>query len=194
MIVYIDGENVVYQLSEMLKGKRNSVSRDTLLEISLRKILEKLLKTDKIEVRYYTTSLRLIKTDPILEKRSQDMMKWSEKWANALVEQDISIIKAGKLKVRDSEPCPRCGFQKAIFREKGVDVRLAVDLVVDSVEEKNLIVWSSDADLLPAVQVAKRNGARVKNIANKESLNWALARQCGEWQLYSKLDIKRVGK
>ncbi len=194
MIVYIDGENVVHQLTQLLGNPKVSSSRDILLRLNIRKLLQKILKDKNIKIRYYTTALRLVKTDPILEKKSREMMKWSGDWANALVKQDIAIIKAGKLKVRESEPCPRCGFVKSVFREKGVDVRLAVDMVTDSMTEKNLIVWSSDADLLPAVQVAKRNGARVKNITSKESLNWALAKQCGEWQLYGKSDIKKASQ
>jgi uncharacterized LabA/DUF88 family protein len=190
MIVYIDGENVVHQLTQLLGSSKTSPKREVLLRLNIRKLLQKILKDKNIKIRYYTTALRLVKTDPILEKKSREMMKWSGDWANSLVKQDIAIIKAGKLKVRESEPCPRCGFVKSVFREKGVDVRLAVDMVTDSMTEKNLVVWSSDADLLPAVQVAKRNGARVKNIASKESLNWALAKQCGEWQFYRKSDIK----
>lgn len=86
---------------------------------------------------------------------------------------------------RDGIVCKNCGHREAVFREKGVDVRLAVDLLVDSESDKTLVVWSSDADLLPAVSVVKERGARIKNLAHKDALNWGLARQCGEWQTYT---------
>lgn len=192
MIVYIDGENAVHQIVEILKKSKKYANRNNILKFNLRGLLEKQLHAKDFEIRYYTTTLRLIRTDPILEKKSRAMMRWSEQWANNLAKQDISIVKAGKLKVRDGELCPRCGYQEAIFREKGVDVRLAVDMVVDSAEEKQLVVWSSDADLLPAVQIAKRSGARIKNIAHKDFLNLALARQCGEWQVYEDENLVKI--
>lgn len=196
MIVYIDGENVIHQLVGVLQKNKKNTTRDAVLKFPVRKLLENILHTKDFEIRYYTTALRLLRTDPILEKRSRNMMKWSEKWANNLTSQNISIIKAGKLKVREGEVCPRCGYNEVIFREKGVDVRLAVDMVVDSTEEKQLVLWSSDADLLPAVQIAKHNGARVKNIAHKDFLNFAVAKQCGEWQIYDdkNLKVKRAKK
>jgi uncharacterized LabA/DUF88 family protein len=193
MVVYIDGENVVHQLVEMCRRKNPASTRKDILNFDLSSLLCDVLhvKPEDLEIRYYTTALRLVRTDPILEKKSREMMQWSETWANALTSQGIFLVKAGKLKVRDSEVCPRCGYQEAVFREKGVDVRLAVDMVVDSAENKQLVLWSSDSDLLPAVQVAKRNGARIKNIAFEELLNWALARQCGEWQVYNRANIMK---
>ncbi len=194
MIVYLDGENVVHQLVDAAKALGLAESRKDIIGLGLVGLLKKLLKADDLTVRYYTTTLRLVRTDPVLEQRSRDMMEWSEAWANSLVEQDVQIVKAGKLRVRDGELCPRCGNQEVIFREKGVDVRLAVDLLVDSEQDKNLVVWSSDADLVPAIQVAKRRGARVKNIAHKAHLNWGVARQCGEWQTYTDKELTQLFK
>ena len=122
------------------------------------------------------------------------MMAWSEAWANNLNRQSVKLVKAGKLKVRSTEVCPRCGYQEAIFREKGVDVRLAVDMLVDAETEKQLVLWSSDADLLPAIQVVKRKGARVKNIAHTDFINWAVAKQSGEWQTFDDKDLRKLLK
>jgi hypothetical protein len=93
---------------------------------------------------------------------------------------------------RDGVVCKNCGFRQPVLQEKGVDVRLAVDLMVDSETEKMLVIWSSDADLLPAVSVVKGRGARVKNLAHKDSLNWGLARQSGEWQTYTDRQLMKV--
>lgn len=194
MIVYLDGENVVHQIVDAAKKINLAYTRSDIISLNLVSLLKHLLKAEDLTVRYYTTTLRLVKTDPILEQRSREMMTWSEQWANALVEQGIQIVKAGKLKVRDGEICPSCGHQEAVFREKGVDVRLAVDLLVDADTEKNLVVWSSDADLIPAIQVVKRRGARVKNIAHVDYLNLAVARQCGEWQTYDNRQLKNLFK
>lgn len=185
MIVYIDGENVVHQIVSALRSAKRIENRNDILGMDLAGMIKKLVGSEDLTIKYYTTRLKLIRTDPILEEKSREMMKWSGVWANHLIEQDIQIIKAGNMKVRDSAVCPRCGYQESIFREKGVDVRLAVDMLVDVAKDKTLIVWSADADLLPAIQVAKHMGARVKNVAHKDQLNWGLARQSGEWQTYT---------
>jgi len=193
MIIYLDGENVVHQLMDVLRRTGHLQTRDDMLKVNLVELIRELVgHPAEFKVKYYTTTLKLVKTDEDLEKRSGDMIAWTALWTNHLAEQGIEVIKAGKLMARDGIVCKNCGFQQPVFREKGVDVRLAVDLVVDSETEKTLVVWSSDADLLPAIQVVKSRGARVKNLTHKDSLNWGLARQCGEWQTYTDSQLIKV--
>lgn len=185
MIVYLDGENVVHQLMDVLRRSGRMQTRDDLLHVNLVELIHQLIgHPADFQIKYYTTTLQLVTTDEDLEKRSGDMIAWTALWTNHLKDQGIEVVKAGKLRAREGIICKNCGHQETVFREKGVDVRLAVDLVVDSETDKTLVVWSSDADLLPAIQVAKSRGARVKNLARKDALNWALARQCGEWQTF----------
>ena len=192
MIVYLDGENVVHQLIDTLRRSGRMQTRDDLLKVNLVELIKQLLRTSTFTVKYYTTTLKLVKTDEDLEKRSSDMIAWTALWTNHLAEQGIEVIKAGKLMAREGIVCKNCGHQETVFREKGVDVRLAVDLVVDSETDKLLVIWSSDADLLPAIQVVKSRGARVKNLALADALNWGLARQCGEWQTYTDAQLIKI--
>ena len=184
MIIYLDGENVVHQIMDVLRRSGRFQTRDDLLKVNLVELITQLVGPVDFKVKYYTTTLQLVKTDEDMEKRSADMIAWTAKWVNHLTEQGIEVIKAGKLMARDGITCKNCGHREPVFREKGVDVRLAVDLVVDSDTDKTLVIWSSDGDLLPAIEVAKSRGARVKNLAHKDQLNWGLARQAGEWQTY----------
>ncbi|HVQ44409.1 MAG TPA: NYN domain-containing protein [Candidatus Saccharimonadia bacterium] len=184
MIVYLDGENVVHQLMDVLRRTGRLKSREDLLNVNLVELIKQLVGARELKVKYYTTTLSVAKNDEELEKRSQEMIAWTALWTNHLMDQGIEIIKAGKLRVQDGHVCKNCGFREPIFREKGVDVRLAVDLVVDSETDKTLVIWSSDADLVPAVEVVKGRGARVKILAPADSLTWGLARQAGEWQTY----------
>lgn len=184
MIVYLDGENVVHQLMDVLRRTRHLKTRDDLLKVDVAGLIRQLVGAKDIRIKYYTTTLQLVKTDEDLQKRSEDMIAWTALWTNHLRDQGIEVIKAGKLMARDGITCKNCGHREAIFREKGVDVRLAVDLVVDSETDNALVIWSSDADLLPAIEVVKNRGARVKILAHEGSLTWGLARQAGEWQTY----------
>ncbi len=52
-------------------------------------------------------------------------------------------------------------------KEKGIDVMLAVDLVEYAIKNKVdcLIVFSGDADFIPAMNLAKRNGIKVFSVS-----------------------------
>lgn len=52
---------------------------------------------------------------------------------------------------------------KIIFKEKGVDVKIAVDLVTAAYDKKvkTVILCSSDSDLQPAVREIKNRGVKV---------------------------------
>jgi hypothetical protein len=192
MIVYLDGENVTHQLMDALRRNGHYQMREDLLRINLVELIKQLVGPVDFKVKYYTTSLKLIKTDEELEKRTSDMIAWTALWTNHLMDQGIEVIKAGKLMARDGIVCKNCGHRESVFREKGVDVRIAVDLLVDSQNDKTLVIWSSDADLLPAIEVIKNAGARIKNLAHKDALNWGLARQCGDWQTYTDRQLMSV--
>lgn len=192
MIVYLDGENVVHQLMDVLRRTRHLKTRDDLLKVDVAGLIKQLVGAKDIKIKYYTTTLQLVKTDEDMQKRSEDMIAWTALWTNHLIGQGIEIIKAGKLMARDGITCKNCGHREAVFREKGVDVRLAVDLVVDSEADKTLVIWSSDADLLPAIEVVKSRGARVKILAHEDNLTWGLARQAGEWQTYKDRQLVKL--
>lgn len=192
MIVYLDGENVTHQLMDVLRRTGRLHTREDLLKVNLVDIIRQSVGPVDFKVKYYTTTLKLVKTDEDLEKRSSDMIAWTAQWVNHLTEQGVQIVKAGKLMARDGIVCKNCGHQESVFREKGVDVKLAVDLLVDSETDKTLVVWSSDADLMPAIEVVKSRGARVKILAHTDSLNWGLARQAGEWQTYTDRQLTKV--
>jgi hypothetical protein len=192
MIIYLDGENVVHQLMDVLRRTGRMQTRDDLLGINLVALIKQLVGTDSFQVKYYTTTLQLVKTDEEMEKRSAEMIAWTAKWVNNLTDQGIEVIKAGKLLARDGITCKVCGHREPVFREKGVDVRLAVDLVVDSEHEKTQVIWSSDGDLVPAIEVVKLRGSRVKVLAQKDNLNWGLARQAGEWQTYKDGQLVKI--
>jgi hypothetical protein len=192
MIVYLDGENVVHQLMDVLRHSGRLKSREDLLKVNVVELIKQLVGSREIKIKYYTTTVEVVTTDEDLEKRSQEIVDWTAMWVSHLQGQGIEIVRAGKLRARDGLICKNCGHQETVFREKGVDVRIAVDLVVDSEHDKNLVIWSSDADLAPAVEVVKSRGARVKILAHKDSLTWGLARPAGEWQTYTDRQLTKI--
>lgn len=83
---------------------------------------------------------------------------------NHIQAQKIQFIKVGYLRAREVDPCVNCGHQGWKLAEKGVDVGLAVRAVADANDQTEIVVVSADTDLLPALQQAKKRGAKMIHI------------------------------
>jgi len=101
------------------------------------------------------------------------------------------VIKAGYLKVRESSKCSNCGKKTLILQEKGVDVRLATDVVLAAAVEKvrHIVVLSSDADMIPALESARQSGATVTYLCFAEELNGAIASVSSQTLTYSRKNL-----
>jgi len=77
------------------------------------------------------------------------------------------------------------------FHEKGVDVNIAVDILVATYENlcDRIILVSSDTDLLPAIKKAKEKGKRVEYIGFSHMPSIAMVANCSESRLLKKEDI-----
>lgn len=82
---------------------------------------------------------------------------------------------------------------KGIYQEKGVDVRLALDLYRLACEQgvEKIILVSSDADLLPAVDLAQKVGCVVEYVGINHSLSQALLRNCRRKRVLLCSDLKQ---
>src|ERR1700722_12004043 len=100
MIVYLDGENVVFQLMEVLYRTRHVTSRDELLKVNLTDLIRQMIgRRDDLVIKYYSTTHQPAKDpDPELEQRSQDILDWTAKWTDHLSAQGIEVVNAGVLK------------------------------------------------------------------------------------------------
>lgn len=85
--------------------------------------------------------------------KSQDMVRNQQKLLSAL-ENDGYQIKRGKI-VYDNK-----------IREKGVDVQIAIDLVIGAAENSydTAIIVSSDTDLIPAIKYIRSKGKTVEYV------------------------------
>ena len=100
------------------------------------------------------------------DQRSKEMMAEQTRWFS-LLKKTAWEIKTSKLKTRreeiiidsrvlDFQKIRKRGVTKIVIerqREKGIDVKLATDLIVGAVDDKydTAIVVSSDSDLVPAI-------------------------------------------
>ena len=77
------------------------------------------------------------------------------------------------------------------FHEKGVDVNIAVDILVAAYENlcEHVILISSDTDLLPAIRKAKEKEKTVEYIGFSHQPSLAMVANCSESRLLKKEDI-----
>lgn len=82
---------------------------------------------------------------------------------------------------------------KGKFHEKGVDVNIAVDILVATYEDlcDHIILISSDTDLLPAIKKAKEKGKKVEYVGFSHQPSVAMVANCSESTLLKKEDLKR---
>jgi len=139
--VYIDGGNTYRRLKDM-----NIPEKSTRFDFSA---LVKHLVGDRelISKRYY---VGVVKNFDESEKGDK-MVKGQQSFLNGLTEQGFEI-KFGRIM-----------YDGGAIREKGVDVKLSVDLVVGAVDNiyDTAIVISSDTDLIPAIKYIRKAKKKV---------------------------------
>ena len=79
------------------------------------------------------------------------------------------------------------------YREKGVDVHIAIDMLVAAYENlcDRIILVSSDTDLEPAIWKAKQKGKVVEYVGFSHKPSVAMVRFCSESTLLKKEDLAK---
>ncbi len=157
-ILFIDGENFTYKIEEVLKGKNIKKEKVDIASLDFNKLFELPLKDFKISRKiFYSAKLHFY---PETKDKSIELINNQRKLKNNLIKQGFEFIMAGNVRGQKVTVDHKA---KIIFREKGVDVRIAVDLVTLACDKhlKTAILCSSDSDLQPAVKEAKKRGTEV---------------------------------
>ena len=154
-ILFIDGENFINKIEEVLKNKNIRKNQIDITSLNFKKLFAKPLQDFKVSRKiFYAAKLHY---HPDTEDKSAKLIKAQRKLRNNLINQKFEFTMAGNVRAQEIRINNKT---KIIFREKGVDVKIAVDLVSLSADKviKTAILCSSDSDLQPAVQeVRKRN-------------------------------------
>lgn len=194
-IVYIDGENFLHRVEDSLKEEKVIRKKEQIISFKLRSLLEPILSDFAIkEIRYYGTKIRTydISNKHILE-HAQIMVESQRRLKRNLTNQNIQFITSGSLRVRETN-CSICKKKSLVFREKGVDVRLAVDLVAEAAKDITQIVISSDSDLLPALRHVKNRGGQLVYVHHSEKPNYAMIKSSHETRVFTKQQIVKAFK
>lgn len=153
-ILFIDGENFLHKVEDVLKERGLSKKGLDLALIDLNELLKEPLGGISISRKiFYVAKLH---SHPETKKKSEELIKMQRKLRNRLVSQGYEFVIAGNVRAQ------KIGA-KVLFREKGVDVKIAVDLISLVCDGKldTAILCSSDSDLQPAIKEIRDRGAEV---------------------------------
>ena len=167
-VLFIDGENFFYKVEQVLKEEGIDKDKIDLTSIDLNKLFKESLKGFTLLRKiFYNARLHFHKDTP---KKSKELIKLQRKLRNTLTTQGYEFIIAGNVRAQRMDG-------KVIFREKGVDVKIAVDLVSLACDKKldTAILCSSDSDLQPAIAELRKRNVEVIYLGFETNPNKGLA-------------------
>ncbi|WP_353853153.1 NYN domain-containing protein [Dehalobacter restrictus] len=145
--------------------------------LDIRGILEEILADNNpSEILWFGAKLRIYDNNEEIKQKSQAAVHIQSAFMNFIQKQKIQFIKVGYLRARESEPCVNCNEKVWRLAEKGVDVGLAVRMLTEANETTELVIITSDTDLVPAFRAAKKNGASLMHIGYENRPITALSR------------------
>ncbi len=152
-ILFIDGRNFI--------SKIEAIKKDVdLSTYNFAGLLNKVLSGIKVDKKIFYIG-RIINHNETKEKSAELIQKQRLLKTN-LEKQEFEVIYAGHVRGNEAG-CPK-GHKFLLFREKGVDVRIAVDMVSLACDQtlNTAIIASSDSDLQPAIkELEKRKIKRI---------------------------------
>lgn len=135
-----------------------------------------LIGTDCSLVRatYYVGAIKTNQT-----KKSQDLFSNQRRLLNHLKKCNFNYFLGYLLK------------SGGTFHEKGVDVKIAVDILMSAYENSadKIILVSSDTDFLPAIKVAMSKNKIVEYAGFSHNPSRAMMTNCSTSRLFSKADL-----
>jgi len=153
-ILFIDWENFRKKLNAVLEKEKISI-KPKWYEYNLSGLLSQVLQGIKIDKKkFYAAKLSIY---PATEQKSKELITEQRLLKTSLENQGFEFIYGGR--VRANEGTNKDGRKFIVFKEKGVDVKIAVDMtrMAYRKELKLAIIASSDSDLQPAVKELREN-------------------------------------
>jgi len=168
--VYIDGNNFY----KYLKDKEIDFPKGVKLDFN--KFIDYLVKDRQcISKRYYVGIARNLDNT----EKSKQIVKGQQKFLSE-IENNGFTIKRGRVM-----------YDKGRIREKGTDVKIAVDLIIGAVDNlyDTAILVSSDTDLIPAISYIRYRGKKLEYVGFSHSPSLGIQKYADLSTLLRKEDI-----
>jgi len=167
--IYIDGGNLYHNLKQTGHSSMN---------FDFKKFVEFFVGERKLEgIRYYIGQIKPIDGD----EKSQNLHKHQQILFEKLKKAGFYIVRGHIRQIGK------------IFAEKGVDVRIGIDLVEGAYEDRydRAILISSDGDLAPAVEMVTRKGKKVEIVGFEHKPSYSLIQKTNTYHSIKKTDLDR---
>lgn len=165
-----------FRLKELIS---KSEEKYNLLDFNFKKFSEQLINPNELlEVRYYLGVINRKRNDEKSEKLYANQQRLFRKLQNF----NINIVLGQLIRHPDKT-----------FHEKGVDVRLAVEMIRFARQDKYDIAYllSSDTDLVPAVEEVQSIGKKVLYVGISKGQSYGLSKVANDVILLRIEEIKQ---
>lgn len=167
--IYIDGSNTYNKLKKLglpEEGKRVDYSTFVKHIVGKRKLISK---------RYYVGIVR----NHDYSEKSEKLVRKQQQFLETLRSSDFEV-KPGRIM-----------YDGGRIREKGVDVKLAVDLVIGAADDlyDTAVVVSSDTDLIPAIKYLRYKKKNVEYVGFAGEPSLGMIKECNTQRLFSREDL-----
>lgn len=181
--LFVDSENFKKKIKSILKaeGKQTPLWH----EYGFSGLLDRVFAKEQVDKKaFYSARIKIYEETP---EKSQELVEEQRLLKLALEKSGIEFIFAGKVM---GNPISE-GNTHLVFREKGVDVRLAVDMVEMAYRGllDTAIIGSSDSDLQPAITALKRKGVKCIYLGFENRLNKGLLYTCSHPIIIKESDV-----
>ena len=168
VLILIDGSNFFFKLKDL--------KLHNLLKFNFEKFAKFLAKQNKIVGSYYY--IGRIKQDGT--QKADRMVADQQKLFNKLKKNNFHYVLGYLLK------------NDGVYHEKGVDVQIAIDIIVATYENicDKIILVSSDTDLTPAIKKAQQKGKNIEYIGFSHKPSNAMISCCKKSRLLTKNEVK----
>jgi len=148
-ILLVDGENFKGKVASILKERGTSKRDIRWNNFDFNGLLNKVLEGFDIAEKIFYFAR--IKEHEKTKEKSHQLIEDQRLLKTHLERTGFKVILSGR--VRGQMEDNGYGKQTLVFKEKGVDVKIAVDMVTAACDKKaeNIILASSDSDLQPAI-------------------------------------------
>jgi uncharacterized LabA/DUF88 family protein len=184
-VVFVDGENFQKKIKQVFAESKFAWDDKKYGQIKLKDLLNTVLPDEKItQVRYYVAKLHVY---PETKEKSEELVALQRALKSNLQRQGVEFVISGNVRMYPLDK------GKMLFKEKGVDVRLAVDAVSMAADKKikTAIICSSDSDMQPVVAELQRRKVRVIYLGFHIQPNKGLSYTANESVLIRKNEIKK---
>jgi len=174
--VFIDGSNFYFKLRELTSKLDGKYS---LIDFNFRKLSEWLVRPNELlEIRYYLGIIKRERNSPKSEKLYADQQRLIGK----LQQQGINLTFGSIIRHPDKT-----------HHEKGVDVRLAVEMIRFARENKYDIAYliSSDTDLVAAIEEVQAFGRSVQYVGIPKGQSFGLSSVANDVRLLRFEDVEQ---